>query len=137
ADPGRRTAQRRLAREVTATVHGDAAAEQAIQTSAALFGGGQPPSGGADAMLVDLTPAFQVSRAEFGDGLPLVDILVRTGLASSKADARRGIEGKGFYVNEAQISDVNYRLEPRDLQRREADDFVMLRKGKKNYLRLV
>ena len=77
------------------------------------------------------------NRAEFGDGLPLVDILVRTGLASSKADARRGIEGKGFYVNEAQISDVNYRLEPGDLQRREADDFVMLRKGKKNYLRLV
>jgi hypothetical protein len=32
---------------------------------------------------------------------------------------------------------VNHRLEPGDLQPREADDFVMLRKGKKNYLRLV
>jgi len=136
-DPGRRTAQRLLAREVTATVHGDAAAEQAIQTSAALFGTKRPLGVGIDTDLVDLTPAYQLSRAEFGDGLPLVDILVRTGLASSKADARRGIEGKGFYVNEAQISDVNHRLEPGDLKRREADDFVMLRKGKKNYLRLV
>jgi tyrosyl-tRNA synthetase len=134
-DPGRRTAQRLLAREVTATVHGDAAAEQAIQTSSALFGGSE--SGGMDPHLVDLTPAYQVSRAEFGEGLPLVEVLVRTGLASSKADARRGIQGKGFYVNEAPISDVNYRVELRDLQQREADDFVMLRKGKKNYLRLV
>jgi tyrosyl-tRNA synthetase len=136
-DPGRRAAQRLLAREVTATVHGDAAAEQAIQTSSALFGGGDPRSGGMDPHLVDLTPAYQVSRAEFGEGLPLVEILVRTGLASSKADARRGIQGRGFYVNEAPVSDVNYRLEPRDLQRRDRDDFVLLRKGKKNYLRLV
>src|SRR5688572_14466742 len=38
-DPGRRTAQRLLAREVTATVHGVEAAEQAVHASAALFGG--------------------------------------------------------------------------------------------------
>ena len=40
ADPGRRVAQRLLAREVTATVHGEEAAAQAVETAAALFGGG-------------------------------------------------------------------------------------------------
>src|SRR6187431_1858480 len=40
ADPGRRVAQRLLAREVTATVHGEEAAAQAVETAAAMFGGG-------------------------------------------------------------------------------------------------
>ena len=91
ADPGRRTAQRLLAREVTATVHGVEAAEQAVQTSEALFGG----DGGRAAELSDATPEHRiVARADFGSGISLVEALVATGLASSKADARRGIEGR-------------------------------------------
>ena len=46
-DPGRRIAQRLLAREVTATVHGVEATEQAVQASAALFGGDARPRGAA------------------------------------------------------------------------------------------
>ena len=133
ADPGRRSAQRLLAREVTATVHGVEAAEQAVQTSAALFGG----EGGRGAELSDATPAHRISRADFGSGIPLVEALVLTGLASSKADARRGIAAKGFYVNETQITDAGHQLTPADIQERDRGSFVMLRKGKKNYLKLV
>ena len=137
ADPTRREAQRVLARQVTATVHGDAAAEQAVQTSAALFGTTRTESVAADAVAVDYTPSRRIPRSEFGDGLPLVEALVRAGLASSKSDARRGIQGRGYYVNEVQVTDVDRKLSPEDLQPRDKDSFILLRKGKKNYVKLV
>jgi tyrosyl-tRNA synthetase len=120
-------------------VHGDAAAEQAVQTSAALFGGTRRNSVPVGAVSVDDTPSSRISRSEFGDGLPLVELLVRAGLASSRSDARRGIQGRGYYVNEVQVADtdVDRRLSSEDLQPREKDSFILLRKGKKNYVKLV
>jgi tyrosyl-tRNA synthetase len=136
ADPGRRAAQRVLAREVTATVHGDAAAEAAIQTSAALFGGsgdgGELPA----EALADM-PERRVSRAQLPDGLPVVEVLVASGLASSKSDARRGIQGKGFYLNGRPIDDVELMIAEDSLQGPPGERFLILRKGKKNYVRLV
>ena len=137
AEPGRREAQRVLAREVTATVHGREAADAAIQTSAALFGRTRAPAVASDALLVDETPSRRISRSDFGDGLPLVEALVRAGLATSKSDARRGIQGRGYYVNEVQVTDVDRKLNDQDLQPRDKDSFILLRKGKKNYVKLV
>jgi tyrosyl-tRNA synthetase len=137
ADPSRREAQRVLAREVTATVHGEAAAEQAIRTSAALFGG--KPMVGVDAVLVSPPdmPERRVSRSQLPEDLPVVEVLVASGLASSKADARRGIQGKGFYLNGRPIDDVELRVGEESLQGPPDQRFVILRKGKKNYVRLV
>jgi len=132
ADPGRREAQRVLAREVTATVHGDAAAKAAIQTSAALFSGGELPA----EAIADM-PERRVSRAQLPDGLPVVEVLVASGLASSKSDARRGIQGKGFYLNGQPIDDVELRVGDDVFQGPPDERFVILRKGKKNYIRLV
>jgi tyrosyl-tRNA synthetase len=132
ADPGRREAQRVLAREVTATVHGDAAAKAAIQTSAALFSGGELPA----KAIADM-PERRVSRAQLPDGLPVVEVLVASGLASSKSDARRGIQGKGFYLNGQPIDDVELRVGDDVFQGPPDERFVILRKGKKNYIRLV
>jgi tyrosyl-tRNA synthetase len=136
-DPGRRAAQRLLAREVTATVHGDPAAEQAIQTSAALFGGGS--AGGIELSPEDLPdmPERRVSRSQLPDGLPVIEVLVASGLASSKADARRGIQGRGFYLNGHPIEDLELALGDEALQGPPGQQFVILRKGKKNYVRLV
>ena len=133
ADPGRREAQRVLAREVTATVHGPGAADAAIQTSAALFGGGNELT--ADA-IADM-PERRISRADLPDGLPVVEVLVASGLASSKSDARRGIQGKGFYLNGHPIDDVELRVGEEAFQGPPGERFVILRKGKKNYIRLV
>jgi tyrosyl-tRNA synthetase len=135
-DPGRRPAQRVLAREVTATVHGVEAAKEAVRASEALFGRRTLTTRGS-AVLVDSTPSYRISRAQFGAGMPLVEALVLTGLATSKADARRGIAGKGFYVNETQITDVGYQITEADLQAGERDSFLLLRKGKKNYIKLI
>src|SRR5882724_4502692 len=136
ADPSRREAQRVLARQVTATVHGDAAAEQAVQTSAALFGGSGDGAGLPAEAIADM-PERRISRAELPEGLPVVEVLVASGLASSKADARRGIQGKGFYLNGRPIDDVELMIGEDSLQGPPEERFVILRKGKKNYVRLV
>ena len=133
-DPGKREAQRTLAREVTATVHGPAAAEAAVQTSRALFSGGEVELS-AEA-LADM-PERRVSRAQLPAGLPVLEVLVASGLATSKADARRGIQGKGFYLNGRPIDDVELRVAEDALQGPPDARFVILRKGKKNYVRLV
>jgi tyrosyl-tRNA synthetase len=135
ADPGRRGAQRTLAREVTATAHGAAAAEAAIQTSLALFTRSEDGTLSAEA-IADM-PERRVSRALLPAGLPVVEVLVASGLASSKADARRGIQGKGFYLNGLPIDDVELRIGEDSLQGPPEERFVILRKGKKNYVRLV
>ncbi|HET7241481.1 MAG TPA: tyrosine--tRNA ligase, partial [Gemmatimonadales bacterium] len=101
ADPGRRVAQRLLAREVTTTVHGEEAAAQAIETAAAMFGGG-----GGDLSRAEL-PERVVSRSELPGEIPIVDLLVASGLAASKGDARRGIQGRGFYLNDQAIDAVD------------------------------
>jgi tyrosyl-tRNA synthetase len=132
ADPARRSAQRVLAREITSIVHGTAAAEQAIETSAALFGGGELSLAALPEM-----PERRVARADLPDDLPVIEVLVASGLASSKADARRGIQGKGFYLNGVPIDSVELRVGDEALQGTAEERFVILRKGKKNYVRLV
>ncbi len=67
----------------------------------------------------------------------MVELLVASGLASSKADARRGIQGKGFYLNDEPIEATDLQLDESQLQGPPDSRFVILRKGKKNYVRLV
>jgi tyrosyl-tRNA synthetase len=129
-DPGRRTAQRVLAREVTATVHGLEAAEEAMRASEALFGGQL------DLEALPDMPTRAVARAEVLER-PILEALLASGLASSKADARRGIEGRGFYLNGQAIERVDATLRTDDLHGPAEEPFVILRKGKKNYVRLV
>ena len=129
-DPGRRAAQRLLAREVTATVHGVDAAEQAVRASEALFGDRL------DLNALPDMPTRAVARAEVLER-PILDALLASGLASSKADARRGIEGRGYYLNGQAIERADATLRPDDLHGPAEEPFVILRKGKKNYVRLV
>ena len=127
-DPGKRAAQRLLARDVTSRVHGEVAAREAVETSEAIFGGGS--AAGLN------IPERSVSRGELGQ-LSIIDLLVASGLATSRADARRGIKGKGFYLNEEPIETPDMELQEEDLQGEPGSRFLMLRKGKKNYVRLV
>jgi tyrosyl-tRNA synthetase len=63
-----------------------------------------------------------------------VDALVRAGLASSKGDARRGIQGKGFSLNGVAIGDPERRLAISDLL---AGGYVLLQKGRRSYALLA
>ena len=137
-DPGKRVAQRLLARDVTGRVHGAPAAEEAIQASRAVFGGGSitdAVSGRGTGTVANI-PERKVSRAVLPN-LSMVELLLASGLATSKADARRGIQGKGFYLNDEPIESVDRELEEDDLSGPPDARFVLLRKGKKNYVRLV
>lgn len=132
-DPGKRAAQRLLAADMTTRVHGAGAAEQAMQTSRNLFGGrrrSEESTGLGD------VPERRVPRGQLRD-LSVVELLVASGLATSKADARRGIQGKGFYLNDEPIETVDRELDENELQGPPEGRFVILRKGKKNYVRLV
>jgi tyrosyl-tRNA synthetase len=143
-DPGKRIAQRLLAKDVTTRVHGAAEAEQAIETSRALFEGRgvtvTPGTGELNvtgfAPTVIVAPTVRVSRSKLGD-LSIVGLLVESGLAKSKAEARRGIQGRGFYINDVPIESVDLRIGENEFKGPADDRYVMLRKGKKNYVRLV
>lgn len=103
-----------------------------MKTSRNLFGGRSSSEG---AGLGDV-PERRVPRGQLRD-LSVVELLVASGLATSKADARRGIQGKGFYVNDEPIETVDRELDEAELQGPPDGRFVILRKGKKNYVRLV
>ena len=129
--PERREAQRRLAREVTRMIHGETALARAEQASAALFGGDISGLDAAD--IEDIfaeVPSSEIGAAALADGAPLVDLLVSSGLASSKADARRKIQGGGIYLNNQRVADA--------AQTATADAaidgrFLVLRQGKRQY----
>ena len=123
---------------MTALVHGEEEAEKARAASEALFGrgAGAGPAGGALEVIAESSdmPVVTLPRPSFDDGLALVDVLVRAGLASSKADARRGLQAGGYYVNGEQVADPGRHLTADDFAGR---DWVLLRKGKKNYVKVV
>ena len=106
SSPQRREAQRALARAVTGLVHGDAEVAKCEEASAALFG--EEIAGLSEEMLLAVTedaPTTALPRTELLDGLTLVDVLERTGLAKSKKEARRTVEQGGAYVNNVRQTD--------------------------------
>ncbi len=134
-DPGKRPAQRRLAEDVTGRVHGAGTVRSVIEASRLLFGGTDLRAAGRDVLgvLAEELPVVKLARAEL-EGLSVLDALVRSGLASSKGDARRGIQGKGFLVNAEVIAAPERTLGAADLLH---GAYVMLQKGKRNHALVV
>jgi tyrosyl-tRNA synthetase len=125
--PEKRVAQRALAHELTALVHGEAAARAADEAADVLFGG--DPTGASEAALAAVArevPSTTLGAGELDD---LIGVLVRTGLASSNGDARRTLEGSGYRANgvvldaNAQLGGLN-RLHGR---------YVLLQRGRKSH----
>lgn len=105
--PHARGAQRALAAEMTALVHGERDAEQAQQAANALFGGGD--LGVLDEHTVEaaLAGAPQGATPEPLEGQEplIVDLLVIAGLCESKGAARRTIREGGAYLNNQRVAD--------------------------------
>jgi len=133
-DPGKRVAQRRLADEMTGRIHGPEVLASVIEASQLLFGGADLRAAGPQvfAVLAREIPAVKVPRAELA-GMGVLEALVRSGLASSKGDARRGLQGKGFSVN-GEVPAPERTLGAGDLLH---GGYVMLQKGKRNHALLV
>ena len=130
-DPGKRPAQRRLAEDVTARVHGAGVTRSVIEASRLLFGGTDLRAAGPDVLgvLAGEIPSAVVTPAELGS-LTAADLLVRVGLAASKSEVRRGVQGRGFSVNGAVLESAEARLGEGELL---GGGYVLLQKGKRNY----
>ncbi len=110
-EPEKRVAQRELAREVTRLVHGKEALKRAEEASARLFSGGGKLTAEDVLEVMAEVPATEVPAARFdGDGVPVVEMLTATGLASSRGEAARLIRGGGVYVNGVRVTDERGRL---------------------------
>jgi tyrosyl-tRNA synthetase len=130
--PGSREAQRVLAREVTALVHGQAAAEAAERASSILFGGDlDDVDPDTIAEVFANVPSSELPRARLeGDGALLVDLLAESGLVASKSAARQAVDQGGVSVNGRRAAEVDRRVGVADLL---GDRFVVLRRGKRSY----
>ncbi len=110
-------AKKRMAFEITKLIHGDELAKAAVDTAAALFGGG-----GDDANM----PSVEISMpAEMG----VVDFLVAAGMFSSKSDARRMIEQGGIQIDGTKVTDWHATVAPKG-------EFIVQR-GKKTFMRVI
>jgi len=134
-NPGERQAQETLARLVTEIVHGPAATAQAAAATDALFGDTPFHQLSREALQVALAeaPSVMLSKRDVADGSSLAEALVAGGLATSKSDARRLIEGKGISLSGQAITDPDLKLYPGDL----AHNYALVRKGKQGVLVLV
>jgi len=129
--PELRRAQQVLAWELTTAVHGVQAAEGAKRATEALFTGELAELD--EATLLDVFAEAESTprpRSDLTGGAGLIDLLVHTGLASSRSSARATVSGGGAYVNNRRITDLDHQLDPSDLL---AGGYVVLRKGKRSY----
>ena len=123
-NPEKRLAQKRLAREVTVTVHGEEFCNKVERVSASLFGEADITELSEEEVLLlkENAPTFKVT-----EGGLLVDGLVLSNLAGSKREARTFIESGAVTVNGEKITDVGYKLT------KVVDGaLIHVRRGKKN-----
>src|SRR5690606_30693035 len=125
--PFMRAGQKALADHVTTLVHGVKETEAAKRAAEALFGGGEltnlPPS----TLGAALREAGSITVA--ADALTsVVDLLVESGLAKSKGDARRTITEGGAYLNNVRVEDPEYVPTADDIV---GGGWLVLRRGKK------
>lgn len=102
SEPFRRAAQKRLALEVVATVHGIDAAAAVIAASEALFGQGDLTALDASTLRTALE---ELPNATVESGSSVVDALVATGLVSSSSEARRAISQGGVSLDGSRVED--------------------------------
>jgi len=130
--PEKRSAQKALADDVTRRLHGESGLARAQAATRALFGGEVAGLGADD--IADIfadVPSHEVAKDQLGgEGKGLVDLLAEVGVAASKGEARRSIEGGGVYLNNVRVDDAARLVTMRDaIEGR----FILLRLGKKRY----
>lgn len=114
-----------LAYELTSLVHGTEEAKKAQDGARALFAGG----GNTDNM-----PAAEFSAEDFDeDRIDILTMLVKSGLVSSKSEARRAVLQGGVAVDGEKVTDIGQSFEKQEL---ESNDHV-LRRGKKNFRKII
>ena len=107
-----------LAFELTKLVHGEEETTKAQNTARTVFAGG-----GKDANM----PSTDLTKEELGEGIQILDLLVKCGLISSKGEGRRLITQNGISVNDAKVTDIFLEIKEDDFTNNE----LVIKKGKK------
>ena len=125
-NPGNRSAQKRLAFEVTKIVHGEENTLAAEKVSELLFGGNEKLALNDDEykVLVENAPSQKVA-----EGLGIIDVLVESELATSKREARTFVESGAVTLNGVKVDSVESKLDKDYFK----NNFALLRRGKKKY----
>ena len=134
-EPHVRLLQKRLAEEVTVTVHNEFALNNAIKASNMLFG----KSTSEDLIDLDTTtfldvfegvPQAEISRSEIEIGIDIIGALSeKTGFLKSNSEARRALKENSVAVNKIKVSE-GFSINSSNLIN---EQFVLLQRGKKNY----
>ena len=113
-----------LAFELTRMVHGEEEAKKAEASAKALFAGG----GASENM-----PTTELNASDLADGsIDLMSLLVKTGLCTTKSDARRNIQQGGVTVNDEKVTDIGKSFSSEELKAG-----IILKRGKKNFNKVV
>ena len=119
---GLNAAKERLAYELTELVHGTEAAEASQSAARALFGGGEDAN----------TPTVTLTAEEVGEGIGLLSLLVKAGMAPSNGEARRLVQQGGILVDGQKANNPALMITAADLA-----VGMLLKKGKKMFVRVV
>jgi tyrosyl-tRNA synthetase len=131
-NPSAREAHTALAVAMTDLLHGESATAEAQAASKILFGGGLEGIGeGTFNEIVGEVPTVEIERAKLeGDGVPILELFVTSGLCQSNGQARKDLQGGGINLNNERQSDPKRVITASDLL---FDRHLLLRKGKRNY----
>lgn len=118
-------AKRILAYELTKLVHGEEEAKKAEEGSKALFAGGAASEN---------VPTCKLEDADFTNGrIDILTVLTKSGLATTRSDARRNVQQGGVSVDGEAVRDIAKDYAPEDF----AGEGRMVRRGKKNFIKVV
>lgn len=118
-------AKETLAYELTKMVHGQQEADKALAAARALFGAGSQS---------DDMPTTTLSAVDLAGGrIAVADLLVKTGLAPSKGEAKRLIQQGGVAVDDEKVSDFTVEIGTDAFEK----GHVILKKGKKIYHKVL
>ena len=112
-----------LAYEITKIVHGEEEAEKAQKAAREVFAG----SGMSEHM-----PTFEYSKEAY-EAADVIQGLVDAGLAATRSEGRRLIEGGGVLIGDAKVSDIKSKLTDFEL----TDGALVLKKGKKKSVKVI
>ncbi len=113
-----------LAFEITKIIHGEKAAQEAQDASRALFAGGAN---------MENIPTTMITEDDLKEDNRMVNILVLSGLCKSKGEARKMIEAGAITLDEEKVTDTDFRITAEMIP----EKGVLLRRGKKNYSRIM
>lgn len=118
-----REAKRLMAYEITKLIHGEKDANEAVEASKALFGGGTDLSN---------APSVQVTKQEVEGGIRVLEAAIRASIVPSFSEGRRLVMQGAISLNDEKITNPNEVFKFEDF----ADGYAILKKGKKNLVKV-